>query len=130
MDLSQFVGIPWGQKGRSRDSCDCWGLAVMVHEAVGITLPSFADDYTTTADRTHNRTLIDRTKPAWLPIRQGAERELDVILMTEAGVPCHIGIVAGRGMVLHARPGLDSVIEPYTTGKLKARIAGFYRYRK
>jgi hypothetical protein len=129
MDLDRFVGIPWQAKGRSLQAADCWGICYLVHAAVGNMLPSFADDYMDPADRAWNAALIDGAKPAWDRVPFGGERDLDVILMTEAGVPCHIGVVARPGLVLHAVLGKDSVIEPYTTGKLRHRIAGIYRYR-
>lgn len=129
MVFDSFVGIPWGERGRTVEAADCWGLAWLVYQAHGIEIPSFADDYTNTADREHNAALINKGKPSWQSVPFSAERELDVILLTEAGIPCHVGIVARRGLMLHMVPGRSSVVESYLTGKLRHRLAGFYRYK-
>jgi len=130
MDLSPFVGVGWADKGRSTDACDCWGLVLLVYRAAfGIALPSYAEAYATPADRATVSGLIAGRRSEWAPVPAGQERPLDLVLMTEAGIPRHIGIVAGAGCVLHMVPQGESVIEPYTTGKIKHRVAGFFRHK-
>lgn len=52
MQIDDFVGLPWQDRGRSRDGCDCWGLGVLLYRALlGIELPSRSTDYPTTGDR-------------------------------------------------------------------------------
>lgn len=130
MDLSAFVGLPWADKGRSEDGCDCWGLCCLVYRtALAIELPSYSEFYATPADRKAVSGLIAGHQPEWSEVHGGLERVLDLVLMTEAGIPRHIGIVARPGLVLHMAPGRESVIEPYTTGKVKHRLAGFFRHK-
>lgn len=131
MNLSDYVGLPWGDGGRTRDGCDCWGLVrLVIADRLGITLPSYAGDYVTAEDREAVSTLIKGGLGPWRSISPGWERPLDAVLMTEAGIPRHIGVVASPGYVLHMPPGRDSVVEPYRFGKLKLRVAGFYRHEK
>lgn len=130
MDLSRFVGMPWADKGRCEDGADCWGLVVIVFAiAAGITLPSYAEFYDSPADREAVSKLIDGHHSEWSEIQAGEERPLDLVLMMEAGRPRHIGIVVTQGFVLHIVPDRESVIEPYTTGKLRHRVSGFFRHK-
>lgn len=130
MDLSPFVGLPWADKGRSPDGCDCWGLVMVVYRAaLGIDLPSYAEQYATPADRAAVAALIAGHRSEWVEVPAGQERPLDLVLMTEAGIPRHIGLVAVPGYVLHMAGERDSIVEPYTTGKVKHRLAGFFRHQ-
>lgn len=129
MDLSPFVGLPWADKGRTLDGCDCWGLVRLVYAGHGVDLPSYSDLYATPADREAVSGLIAGHQLGWTEIPSRQERPLDLVLMTEAGIARHIGIVARPGLVLHMVPGRESVIEPYTTGKLSRRLAGFFRHK-
>jgi cell wall-associated NlpC family hydrolase len=129
MNLSAYVGLPWSDGGRSHDGYDCWGLVRLVlAERLGIELPSYSGAYVTAADREAVSTLIKGGMSDWRPVSAGWERPLDAVLMTEAGIPRHIGIVSSPGYVLHMPPGRDSVVEPYRFGRLKMRVAGFFRH--
>jgi cell wall-associated NlpC family hydrolase len=128
MDLSPYVGLNFAEKGRG-PAYDCWGLvALVLRDRLGIDLPSYSERYVTTKDREALGALIAGERGPWREISPGQERALDAVLMTEAGTPCHIGLVARPGLVLHMAPGRESVIEPYTTGKLRLRLAGFFRH--
>lgn len=129
MNLNRYVGLPWKDGGRGPDGYDCYGIVVLAYrEILGINLPSFASDYVTTQDRKAIADVIAGRMGPWKPLVDGEERVLDAVLMTEGGVARHIGLVAAPGFVLHMVPLKDSVVEPYTTGKLRHRIAGFYRH--
>lgn len=129
MDLSAYVGLPWAEKGRGEDGLDCWGLLRLVYrETINCDLPSYSEAYVTTADRVALSALIAGELGPWREVPAGSERVLDAVLMTEAGIPRHVGVVARPGLVLHMAPGRESVIEPYTTGKLRLRLAGFFRH--
>ncbi len=131
MDLSEFVGLPWADKGRGPQGYDCWGLLALVYrQRLTIELPGFSEAYVTAADRVAIAELIDgRLGPSpWREVAQSEACTLDGVLMLEGGVPCHIGLVAAPGFVLHMVPERESVIEPFTTGKLRRRIAGFFRH--
>lgn len=131
MNLSAYVGLPWSDGGRSRDGYDCFGLVRLVlAEQLGIELPSYSEAYVTASDREAVSTLIKGELGPWRSISAGWERPLDAVLMTEAGIPRHIGVVASTGYVLHMPPGRESVVEPYRFGKLRLRVAGFYRHEK
>lgn len=130
MDITSFIGVPWKDRGRDSDGCDCWGLVRMIYkEALNIDLPSYHELYATAADAMAVRSLIMGNIGPWREIEKGKERWFDCALMREAGVPRHIGIVCSRGSVLHLPPGKSSVIETYDEGKNRHRIVGFWRYK-
>lgn len=129
MDLSEFVGLPWADKGRGPQGYDCWGLLQLVyHRRLAIELPDFSEAYVTAADRDAVAALIAGHRSPWREISAEAVRPLDGVVMLEGGSACHVGMIAAAGLVLHMVPEGDSVIEPYTTGKLRRRIAGFFRH--
>jgi cell wall-associated NlpC family hydrolase len=129
MDFSAYVGIPWEEHGRTTEACDCWGLLRAVYlNILGVELPSYSPHYATTRDRQAIAALVSSYRGDWREVRPGLERPLDAVLMTEAGVPMHIGLVVKPGHVLHIVRDGFSAIESYRAGKLSRRIAGFFRY--
>jgi cell wall-associated NlpC family hydrolase len=129
MDLSAYVGIPWLERGRDRDGCDCWGLLAMAYrEQLGVSLPSFRDDYQTLEDADAVVALIEGHMGPWHEVEVGRERSGDALLMTIAGRPRHVGVIASPGLVLHIEIGAGSLIESYRGFRLHRRIAGFYRH--
>lgn len=131
MTFDEYVGLPWLDRGRDRAGTDCWGLLGMVYaERFGIVLPSFRDDYQTAADGEAVSGLIDGNRSAWTEIPAGSERIGDGLLMSLAGRPRHIGVVVGKGLVLHIERGAGSLIESYLAMRLRRRVAGFYRHEK
>lgn len=130
-DLGSYVGLPWLPLGRSRAGVDCYGLLTLVYkEIAAVALPSHADGYLTPEDREAVTGLIQGSLGPWIEVPAGRERALDGVLMTEAGVPRHIGIVVCPGRLLHIENGETAVIESYAGWRLKRRIAGFYRHRR
>jgi cell wall-associated NlpC family hydrolase len=129
MTLDEFVGIPWRDKGRDRDGCDCWGLIVLVYrERRKIDLPHFHDDYVTAADnRAITRLLAHHSEP-FEEITERDVQPLDVVMMLDGGKERHIGLVARRGFVLHVGMELGaSRIESYRSIRLKNRVSRFLR---
>lgn len=60
----------------------------------------------------------------WVEVEDA--KRLDVVLMRER--PWHVGVVVGRGLMLHMPEQRTSVIEPYTTGRHARRVTGLYRH--
>lgn len=128
MNISDFVGLPWRDRGRAMDGCDCWGLLRLVYAARGVALPAYADDYVSAADRDDIARLIAGGLGAWREVPAGEERAFDGVLIREAGVPRHIGMVAGPGLMLHMRNEDTSVIEGYRGPRWRRCIDSFWRH--
>lgn len=129
MNLDEYIGLPWLERGRDRDGLDCWGLLALVYvERLGIVLPSFRDDYQTTADTEAVASLIGGHMDPWVPVDAGNERDGDGLLMSVGGRPRHVGVIASPGLVLHIERGAGSLIENYHSMRLRRRVHGFYRH--
>ena len=125
--LSSYIGIPWRDHGRDRNGCDCWGLVRLVYrEQLEIDLPSFGDDYVSTADRKALEALLSVGMDDWYEVPRSRAMRLDVVLLR--ALPWHVGIVAGGGAMLHMPRGQAAVIEPYTTGRHGKAVEGIYSY--
>lgn len=121
IDFARYVGLPWQPRG-------CWELLRLVYlEQLGITLPTYADDY---ACRDHHQVgqLIMAESRAWQPVAAGSERAGDAVLFQVAGEPSHVGVVATRQRFLHMLKGQAAVIESYRGLAWARRLVGFYRH--
>ncbi|MBB6011869.1 cell wall-associated NlpC family hydrolase [Aquamicrobium lusatiense] len=128
IDLNHYVGLPWRDRGRMRNGCDCWGLLRLVYAGeLGIGLPDHSNGYADTSDRPAVAGLIEAGLADWMPVAAGRERPLDAILIRQA--PWHVGIVVRRGLMLHMPENQSSCIEPYDTGRWSRRVEGIYRHR-
>ncbi len=130
MDLSAYIGLPYAERGRTRAGLDCWGLVRLVYlETWGIKLPVYLEDDYAAADMARTSHLIDRHRQAgWSPVEAGTERTGDVILLRVMGLPCHVGLVAGKGRMLHVMGEQDVTCERYGSALWAKRVMGFYRY--
>lgn len=127
MDFSDFVGLPWQDRGRG-PGYDCWGLFRAAFEAgTAIDLPAHSDDYLSAADRTETRRLLAGDLGDWREVSIGREREFDGVVLAIAG-GVHVGLVVRRGLMLHMPRGKTSVIEPL--GRYGAVLTGIYRHRQ
>jgi len=68
-----------------------------------------------------------------LPVLVGGKisgpEEKAVVIIKEQGRPCHIGIVAGGGYILHTGAKTGSVCQRDSHPGLRGRIEGYYRVR-
>lgn len=121
IDAGRYVGAPWQARG-------CWELLRRVYaEQLGITLPTYADDYGDGTLDTVVQLIMAETQ-SWSPVAGGREREGDGALFK--GRPRHIGVVLGGGLFLHMMEGQSAVIESYRTPLWRRQLLGFYRHRE
>jgi len=126
-----YVGLPFRDKGDAPNGVSCWGLAVLVYrEVAGLTLPTFADAFVSSAERAQIHAIAARAASAWpwSAVAAGGERDLDVVLFRRAGLVTHVGILCGPGRMLHVSSGQDSAVVDYQTGRWAPRLAGVYRH--
>jgi cell wall-associated NlpC family hydrolase len=126
MDIAQYVGIPFVDRGRDRTGCDCWGLVKLVlAEQFGID----AQDYGTSCDEheANARTMSEEAQ-ASLWDRVALPKSGDVILLRRQGIACHVGIIVGPGQMLHTEKTRGAVVESFMRPHWRSRIEGFYRY--
>lgn len=128
---SDYVGIPFVDHGRNRSGCDCWGLVRLVlAERFGINLPSLADGY----DSTEQRTILQHLIEGKAPVLGFAQVDLDqaqpgdVLVIRQLGAACHVGIMVTPSLLLHTEEGKGAVIEDIRRRHLAPRIAHAWRY--
>lgn len=127
--FDRYVGIPYLARGRDLNGIDCWGLVRLVFaEQLNIDLPSMDESYVSVADARAIAGLIEGKLPSWGLVKRSHERPFDVALMRVGREVCHIGLVVGAGLVLHAEQSRMSIVERMTSPRLSHRIVGFYRY--
>lgn len=124
-----FIGIPFADLGRNRTGCDCWGLACLVYrERLGITLPSFTEDYTSTSEAAEIATLLDQNKaPHWTQITQDV-MPFDLLLFRRGRHDSHIGIALDANLMLHMASGDHAKVESYRSSRWNTRFAGAFRH--
>lgn len=131
---SDYIGIPYKDKGRDRSGVDCWGLVRLVMlEVFGEALPSFSDDYASADDAESVSTAVsDGLARGWRKVETAAPG--DLIVLRIAGRPWHCAIAVDSRLFLHA-PAKDRFGKPILTciDRLDSpiwarRISGIYRY--
>ena len=127
MDFSDFVGLPWRDRGRTADGYDCWGLVRAAFAAgTGIELPSHADAYATAADRAETALVYAGEVGDWRDVGTGHEQAYDVASLRIAH-SLHVGLIVRRGLMLHMPRGRTSVIEPLA--RYRTVLTGIHRHR-
>ena len=127
MDLTEYIGIPYKQYGRSFDGCDCYGLVYLFYKyELGIELPTYLNTYN--HDNINSITeIIRKEKELWTKIQ--TPKKFCCILFNVNGLYNHIGIYLGKNLFLHsAEVRKESCIERITHPFWKTRIEGYYAY--
>lgn len=134
-----YLGIPFKDRGASRDGADCWGLvSVIFRERLGISLPLYPE-VESVRDPAMFRTFVRESKgEQWEEIPAGSEQPYDVVLMRgvveaegrKASRPIHVGCVVQPGRLIHTEQGVGvSIVNYRTHPSVKHRVIAFYRYR-
>lgn len=125
---NRYIGIPFAEKGRTLEGCDCWGLVRLVYQIeLGIKLPSYDACYETTQDRDALAKVIAEERASrWLHPEK--PQAMDVIILNMRGVPMHVGLVTKPGHMIHCAQGIDTVHEKFDTMRWHHNVKGFARY--
>lgn len=128
---ADYIGIPHGEFGFSRQACNCWGLVVLVYrEELDIALQTYEGRYASLEEQREIAALVDieRANPVWQ--RVDHPQPFDVISIRQGRYASHVGIVAAAGSMLHTTAESHARIEAYTTPLWQSRLSGFYRHRE
>ena len=128
--FDRYIGIPFKDKGRDFDGCDCWGLIRLIYKnEFNINLPEYLDAYVSTANRKSVAEFADAEKLNWIAVTSRPSFG-DVILFRIYGLPMHIGMAIGKRQMIHILKGADSGVERFDNLIWKNRILGVYRHAK
>lgn len=126
---NRHIGIPYRELGRSRQGCDCWGLACIVYqEELGITLPEYLG-YASVEEHGEIAALISgaTSSPLWLPI-EGPAIAFDIAVFRRGRMATHVGVVIRHGVMIHMQDDDCAKVEDYRAGPWRHRLTGHYRW--
>lgn len=131
MWCNNYISVPFEEHGRSRQGCDCWGLARLIYkEQLGIDLPELLN-YKNTKDSRNIAELYEIEHQEWQEIPLGQEKSFDILVFKMLGLPTHIALVVDKGLMIHCEKGCGTHISEYNREvQWKTRLAGVYRYVK
>lgn len=124
-----FIGIPFKEKGRTREGVDCWGaVRLVLQEHFGIVgLPDYCDSYESKDDKQGIAAAVQTgLLVGWQEVEQPSAGALLILRLT--GRPWHCAIMLDELYMLHALDGVGVVHERIDTMLWRNRIEGIYRY--
>jgi sulfur carrier protein ThiS len=126
MKYNKYIGLPYAANGRDESGIDCWGLVRLFYkQEYSIELPSYTEEYAGAYD-TRILGMMDLYKNNWAQVAQPEVGS--VIVFNILGEPFHVGIYIGDDKFIHARDGMDSVVESVNSPRWAKRIEGYYKY--
>lgn len=126
---NRYLAVPFLEKGRSMEGCDCWGLVREIYrQERGIHLPDYLECYESTNDRDKLGAVIAAERAAKWETHDGAPLPFDVLILRMRGVPMHVGVVTKPGHMLHCSRGVGTAHEPFNNLKWKNLVMGFARW--
>lgn len=126
MNYNKYIGLPYASNGRDESGIDCWGLVRLFYkQEYNIELPSYTEEYSGAYD-SRILDMMDLYKNNWAQVQQPEVGS--VIVFNILGEPFHVGVYVGEDKFIHARDGMDSVLESVNSPKWVKRIEGYYKY--
>ena len=127
-----YIGLTYKPSAREHSTVDCWGLIVTLYKDLyDINLPKFSECSYANNGMSGTAQFISGTdlysKCQKLSIEE-EPKEGDLILLTNAGQPTHIGMVVDKDHMIHAFDKAGSVIESFRSNKWKSRVRAIYRH--
>lgn len=124
----KYEKIPFKDKGRDENGCDCYGLGRLIYRnELKIELPDLLDAYDSVDDKpTLERIIEEDQKKNWIESPWPAPFDFAVIRM--AGLPIHIGIVTKVGYLLHCKKDVNTLHVPYTGPRANIKVLSFNRW--
>lgn len=122
-----YVGIPYLNRGRSREGVDCWGLVQLWYrEQLGVEVPDYLWAYTNAHDFESVENAINENKKTWRRVDEADYG--DVLVFRIKGVPIHVGIKQQGDDFLHAFQGTESCLERLSSVAWNRRLTEIYRW--
>jgi probable lipoprotein NlpC len=124
-----YIGIPFKDHGRGPDALDCWGIVALSFKGRGIELPDYGDAYASADERSEVAALFGKAGAwPWHPVEIGREQEFDIAIFRRGRLDGHIGVVTGKGEMLHIEAGGTSCLAPIYHPDRLHRLTGIYRH--
>lgn len=122
-----YIGIPYENRGRTRDGVDCWGLVQLWYrEQLDVDVPDYLWAYTAANDKESVSDAIEENKANWKKVDEPAYG--DVLVFRIMGYPMHVGIKLNGDDFLHAFQGTQSCLERLSSISWSRRLFEVYRW--
>jgi len=127
MNLTDYMLVPYLNRGRTKTGLDCWGLVRMIYrDELGIYLGNL-DGYSDSENEEEvGNVIVSESSDNW--IETTSPKPLDVVVLRLASKPCHVGVVIGGGDFIHALRGRGVTVGRLSGVLWRNRIHAFYRY--
>lgn len=127
--VSELIGIPFEEHGRSLDGCDCWGVVRLgLERGFGLIVPDYTEDYVTTTDREEIAALMNREALGWEELCASEAQAGDVVLFRIQGQVCHAGLVIAPPVFLHGQKGIGAGLERWDSPIWARRLWSVLRH--
>jgi len=127
---TNYMGIPFESRGRSRDACDCYGLLRLIYkDKLEVDLPPLLLYDNTLQRKTMSDMML--TQPmliGFIPVKVANVQPFDVIVIRQVGFDCHLGIVIDETRMVHTEAGRGVVVEDFTRPHIKPRVREAWHY--
>lgn len=125
--ITNYVGLPFLELGRSSSGIDCWGLVKLVYkDRLDVMLPDYLE-YSSVGEKSEVEAVINKGKQIhWEKVSN--PEQLDVILFNIYNRPLHVGVVLDSFQFMHSPQDNFVRVENFTDRIWKNRVEGFYRY--
>lgn len=127
--LTNLIGIPFVDRGRTPSGCDCMGLSIMAHKTFDVDIPDFNVD-SNSSEEINNTFLGQLENSKW---KQLAGPEVPCLVLFgfdqyDPKMVTHVGTYIGSGKILHTLTDKSSSVIRMDHPFFKNKIIGFYKY--
>ena len=132
MDFTDLIGVPFHDKGRSKETgFDCYGLVKEVYKRYGKNIPDYDDQYKGFDDTCKINELISGNTKHY-PWREIKEPKAPCLIAIRFGSPDgvvnHTAVYIGGDMFIHTRERIGVNIDRISSPAWRRVIVGFYEY--
>jgi cell wall-associated NlpC family hydrolase len=127
---NEYIGIPFENKGRDREGCDCYGLVLLIYkEQYKIILPTI-DEYKDALDKKDINKYVDKYQPIIQGTKLEKPEEGAIVLLGSESLSDHVGVVLSDNMMIHTTEELGVVVEELSSTRIRNKIKGYYNVNK
>jgi probable lipoprotein NlpC len=121
--LSDWVGTPYADLGRTRDGADCLGLYLLLNKhRLGRNLP----DPGCTIQQAMRGIVAMKQRKYYDQVTE--PQEGDALLIRRQGFPVHVGYCINHAWMIHTTRPTGAVVDRWNGLVWRNRIVGIYRY--